>query len=383
MPAALRARCPEIQREFETRRAEATQNLQQARQIATTVEQVLRVLRAEAGSDSLTRARVEAIRTLRPDVTRARQIYLNIVEQGFTPEQLIEQVEAVETQVNYNLNPSFDPRAIVGDNYADGKERGYGNPDVEGPDAAHGTHVAGIIAAERGNGTGIEGVAPAVRIMSVRTVPDGDERDKDVANAIRYAVDNGAHIINMSFGKSWSPEKELVDEAVRYADSKGVLLVHAAGNDGADTEREPSYPVRAYAAGGAPQRWLEIGASSWQAPDHLAADFSNYGRTVDVFAPGVDILSTTPGNQYESFDGTSMASPVTAGVAALIMAYYPSLSATEVRDIILQSATRYAQQPVVRPGSESERVPFGSLSITGAVVNAHAALQLAEQRSRR
>src|SRR5690606_15207586 len=194
---------------------------------------------------------------------------------------------------------------IVGDDYADTSERFYGNGDVVGPDAGHGTHVAGTIAAERGNGLGIDGIATGVRIMAIRAVPDGDERDKDVANAIRYAVDNGAHIINMSFGKGFSPNKAVVDEAVRYAESKGVLLVHAAGNDGADLESEPSFPNRYFADGDSASLWIEVGASSWQGADQLAAPFSNYGRgRVHVFAPGVDIRSTIPGNGYEENSGT-------------------------------------------------------------------------------
>ena len=168
---------------------------------------------------------------------------------------------------------------------------------------------------------------PAVRLMAVRAVPDGDERDKDVANAIRYAVDNGAQIINMSFGKGFSPQKSAVDAAVQYATEKGVLLIHAAGNDGNDLGVEENYPNRTYLSGGTSQLWIEVGASSWKGADHLAADFSNYGRAqVDLFAPGDNILSTAPGNKYEAASGTSFAAPVVSGIAALIMAYHPELN---------------------------------------------------------
>jgi subtilisin family serine protease len=293
-------------------------------------------------------------------------------------------VHLLELRLEYGLNPEFDPRHIVGDDYADATERVYGNADIEGPSAEHGTHVAGIIGAERGNGIGVDGIAPAVRIMVLRAVPDGDERDKDVANAIRYAVDNGADIINMSFGKGYSPRKDVVDAAVRYADEKGVLLVHAAGNAGADLGVEPNFPTRDYTGGGEPGLWLEVGASSWRAAENLPAPFSNYGdEEVDVFAPGVDILSTVPDNAYEPNSGTSMAAPVVSGLAALLMAYYPDLSAAEIKQIILESATPYADEPAVRPGSEGERVPFGTLSATGGVVNAYEAIRLAEQRSGR
>jgi subtilisin family serine protease len=245
--------------------------------------------------------------------------------------------------------------------------------------------VSGIIGAIRGNDTGIEGIAHNVRVMMVRTVPDGDERDKDVANAIRYAVDNGAQIINMSFGKSYSPHKRVVDDAVKYADSRGVLMVHAAGNDGENVDETPSFPTAVFEDGGRAQNWIEVGASSWKGADSLVAPFSNYGHDrVDVFAPGVDILSTAPGGGYEQQSGTSMAAPVVSGVAALLMAYYPDLTAADVKRIILESATRLTDRQVLRPNSEGlpgPAVPFGTLSATGGIVNAYEAIRMAEEMS--
>jgi subtilisin family serine protease len=267
---------------------------------------------------------------------------------------------------------------VVGDNPADLNERGYGNPDVAGPDAKHGTHVAGIIAANRDNGYGAEGIAAPVQIMAVRAVPNGDERDKDVANAIRYAVDNGAHIINMSFGKSYSPQKQAVDEAVRYAEANGVLLVHAAGNDGKDVDTQPNYPSDRFLGGQTVTNWISVGASGWQAGEAFVASFSNYGQAqVDLFAPGVQIHSTLPGSTYGPNQGTSMAAPMVSGVAALVWAYYPALTATQLKDVLLRSAVRYSQEKVVKPGTEDEAVPFNTLSVTGGVVNAYEALKLA------
>ena len=224
-------------------------------------------------------------------------------------------------------------------------------------------------------------MAPAVKLMVLRTVPDGDERDKDVANAIRYAVDNGAQVINMSFGKAYSPQKDAVDAAVRYAESKGVLLVHASGNEGTNVDTSPSYPTRTFLAGGTAPNWIEVGASAPSA-DSLAASFSNYSRTrVDVFAPGVSIWSTVTKGGYERLQGTSMASPVVAGVAALLLAHYPGLTPAQVKDILIQSATKFPNQSVVRPGEGGGRVPFAELSVSGGVVNVYNALRLAEQRS--
>lgn len=384
LSAAARAeyeRYREIAADFEAERAETTQMLQQIRMISTAVDGATALLREHLGTDTLTTEQVANIQATQPEIRQARQVFLQLSSAGITPAIIEEQREYVEGRLEYGLNPSFNPRPIVGDDYADLSQRSYGNTNVEGPDAGHGTHVAGIIAAERGNGIGVDGIAPAVQIMTIRAVPDGDERDKDVANAIRYAVDNGADIINMSFGKAYSPQKERVDEAVRYADEQGVLMVHAAGNDAADLGTEPSFPSQFYEGGGEAANWIEVGASAWWAADSLAAPFSNYGgEEVDVFAPGLEIFSTVPGDQYERNSGTSMAAPVVSGLAALIMAYYPELSAEEVKRVILESATRYADQSVVRPGGGG-RVPFGELSATGGVVNAYAAIRMAEQLS--
>ncbi|HEX2190500.1 MAG TPA: S8 family peptidase, partial [Longimicrobiaceae bacterium] len=381
--AAARAeyqRFQEIREDFQRQVQQTREQAQQVAGIKTALDQFLAVLRRELGTDSLTVQNVSALRPVRMEVMQARQAYLQLAAAGITPKQVDDEVERLQGRLRQGLNPDFDPRSVVGDRYDDPTDRIYGNNDVEGPDASHGTHVAGIVAAERGNGLGVDGIASGARIMSVRVVPDGDERDKDVANAIRYAVDNGARIINMSFGKGHSPQKAWVDDAVRYAESKGVLLVHAAGNDAANLDEEPSYPVRTFLSGGQPRNWIEVGASSYAA-DSLAANFSNYSRTrVDVFAPGVSILSTVPGNDYQRNQGTSMAAPVVSGLAALILSYYPELTAVQVRDIILETATRFPGQ-VIRPGEEGGRIPFAELSATGGVVNAYEALRLAEQRA--
>jgi subtilisin family serine protease len=381
LSTADRERCDRVTREYEQKRAEARQMLEQLRAVNAAMSQVVPLLKRAAGVDSLTTERVATLRPVSSEVQQARDIYLQLASIGITPSIALKAEKQYESQVQFGFNPSFDPRPLVGDNYANVSERRYGNTDVTGPDAEHGTHVAGIIGAVRDNGAGIDGIAPAVRIMAVRAVPDGDERDKDVANAIRYAVDNGAQIINMSFGKGYSPQKGAVDDAVKYADSKGVLIVHAAGNDGENSGEHPSYPTPMHLSGGQAQHWIEVGASSWKGGDSLAAPFSNYsGDRVDVFAPGVDILSTVPGGKYEPNSGTSMAAPVVSGLAALLMAYYPDLTAADVKRVVLESATRRRDLQVIRPGATSdERVTFGSLSVTGAIVNAYEAIRMAER----
>lgn len=292
------------------------------------------------------------------------------------------QLDGINVKVKYQYNPDYDSRTIVGDNYANSSERYYGNNNVEGPEGSHGSHVAGIIGATRNNKLGMDGIADNVQIMVVRVVPDGDERDKDVANGIRYAVDNGAKIINMSFGKDVSYDKNAVDSAVMYAESKGVLLIHAAGNSSQDNDVALNYPNDSMRANESfAPNWIEVGASGTETKA-LAASFSNYGKNnVDVFAPGVEIWSTTPKGQYSNFQGTSMASPVCAGVAALVWSYFPTLTYAEVKDIILKSA-KPVEKVVPMPsesgnGKDPVMVNFTSLSVTGGVINAKEAVKLA------
>ncbi|WP_046577064.1 S8 family peptidase [Spirosoma radiotolerans] len=284
--------------------------------------------------------------------------------------------EQLKSRAEYNYNPDFNSRTIVGDNPNDVNQRDYGNPDIAGPRPDHGTHVAGIIGADRTNNLGVMGIADAVQIMGVRAVPDGDERDKDVANAIRYAVDNGAQIINMSFGKDYSPQRKTVEDAERYALSKGVLMIHAAGNDGKDIDTAANYPAPRFIDGSAIPNVITVGASAEPNTADLVASFSNYGKqNVDVFAPGKDIYSTVPGSKYENNSGTSMASPVVAGVAAVLKSYFPKLTYADIKRIILQSATPYATK-VTKPES-TDTVAFASLSKTGGIVNLYDAVKLA------
>ena len=381
-PIADQVYCQKVDADYNKQKADITRNVETYRQIRDVLQQITPVLQKAVAPDSLSADRVRALRPSTPQMTQMRQMYLELASEGATASVIEDGLKSLEGQLKFALNPSYNPRTIVGDTYSDVAERHYGNSDVMGQDAKHGTHVAGIIGAVRGNGIGVDGIAASVKFMMIRTVPDGDERDKDVANAIRYAVDNGAQVISMSFGKAYSPFKSAVDDAVKYADAHGVLMVHAAGNDGADLAKGKNFPTPLYTGGGRPHNWIEVGASSWKGGDKLAAPFSNYGKEqVDVFAPGVDILSTVPGNQYERDSGTSMAAPVVSGLAALILDFYPNLTATDIKTIIMSSVTR-TNQTVSRPGSEDkDSVSFQSLSVTGGIVNAYNALKMAEQVS--
>ncbi|MBX6379452.1 MAG: S8 family peptidase [Thermoflavifilum aggregans] len=275
-------------------------------------------------------------------------------------------------------DPNARRREIVDDNPFDIHDRNYGNNNVAAGNPMHGTHVAGIIAATRGNGIGIDGIADNVIIMPIRVVPDGDERDKDVALGIRYAVDNGAQIINMSFGKPYSPQKKWVDKAVKYAERKGVLLVHAAGNESSDDDTVPNYPNADFLHSHR-RAWnfINVGASTAGPDSLIVASFSNYGKKeVDLFAPGDDIYSTVTHNQYASYSGTSMASPMVAGVAALILEYYPHLTARQLKYVIEHSVTTLPGDSVYIPGTDRKAL-FSDLSKTGGLLNAYQALKLA------
>ncbi|MGI9543107.1 MAG: S8 family peptidase [Cyclobacteriaceae bacterium] len=331
--------------------------------------------------DTITEEEVRAVESTDERVRLAQQILETAYTNGLTDADLEEGQEYFTTALNYGYSLDYDPRSMIGDNYADVKEKDYGNNDVEGSFAFHGTHVAGIIGAQRENNIGMDGIANNVQIMVLRAVPNGDERDKDVANAIIYAVNNGAQVINMSFGKRFSPDKSAVDQAVKYAEQRNVLLVHAAGNSADNNDVKQQYPTHKYSGqGGEASNWIEVGAATWKGAEELPASFSNYGKTsVDIFAPGFDIYSTAPDESYKKASGTSMAAPVTSGVAALLLSYFPHLTAQQVKEIIVKSAVSYKNTEVELPGEADKKVKFGELSKTGGVINAYQAVKLAKK----
>lgn len=287
-------------------------------------------------------------------------------------------------QLNYNLNKDFNGREPVGDDAYDITDVNYGNgnPKNRVDDESHGTHVAGIIAAERNNGKGVNGVANNVAIMSIRAVPNGDEYDKDIARGIRYAVDNGARVINGSFGKSFSPNAEWVNEAIKYAADNNVLFVHAAGNDGANLDDPINANFPNDQINNGPEiadNVITVGALNPKYGSELVASYSNYGKiNVDIFAPGTDIYSTYPNNEYEYSPGTSMAAPGVAGIAALVMSQYPSLTAAQVKKIILQSGLPIKSKVVLgSAGNKSDTLD--QISTSGKIANAYNALVLASK----
>ncbi len=380
-----------VKEEVESKRENASTQLASLSATETMIYGALEALGTALGDKPLTKENVEALDgSSNEQVAIAQNILGRLYAEGEEVGTIKDIKEEVATQigeggdyykaqVDFAYNPDFNPRTIIGDDYSNSYEKGYGNNDYEGPDAFHGTHVSGIIAAARNNNIGMNGVANNVQIMTLRAVPDGDERDKDVANAIIYAVDNGASIINMSFGKGYSWDKVAVDKAVKYACKKDVLLVHAAGNAAQNNDTAENYPRDEYfKKNGKPKgkyasNWMEIGALSWKDGADLPATFSNYGKkNVDVFAPGVAIYSTIPDNEYRNAQGTSMAAPVVAGVAAMLRSYFPALSAEQTKSILMSSSVKTMDKVNV-PG-EDDMKPFSSLSVSGGIVNAYTAV---------
>lgn len=370
---------------------EAVQNKQQYEQIFQVVKGADQLVKTELGKESYTK---EDLLSIEPKTTQMEQS-VAVLSQMFTygdsiPEVLDELEEGIKyftEQANYNLNKDFNGRAPVGDDPYEITDVPYGNgnPKNQVDSESHGTHVAGIIAAQRDNGIGMNGVANNVEIMSIRAVPNGDEYDKDIAMGIRYAVDNGASIINCSFGKSFSPKAEWVYEAIKYAASKDVLIVHAAGNDGEDLEdpKNRNFPNDDMEGNSEfVDNMITVGALSSSYGSEMVASFSNYGnQRVDVFAPGAEIYSSMPNSEYEFQGGTSMAAPAVAGVAALIRSFHPNLSASQVKNIIMQSGLR-TKTSVIVAGDETKATTFDKISKSGKMVNAYNALILADNISK-
>ena len=384
------ARYKKAKAEYDKEYADAMAGMQQVEMIIKADNAIKKAL----GKDTYT---ADDLKNLKSDdqlVNAVKPRFAMILTQ-VSREELMEDIEGgaehYNNVLNYHLNLKYNARKdILKDDEDNWNAKGYGNNNVIGPDkegAKHGTHVAGIIAQLRGNGLGGDGVASNVAvIMPVRAVPDGDEYDKDVANAIRYAVDNGAKVINGSFGKYYSTHSDWVYDAIKYAASKDVLIVCAAGNEGTDLNQEGG--VERYPndnMNGGPEisdNFLSIGALAYNFDDGLIARFSNYGKSdVDVFSPGVQIYATTPNNNYEYLQGTSMASPNAAGVAALIRAYYPKLTAAEVKRVIMQSGVPVNLE--VAAGGDSDNMrEFSEVSMTGKIVNAYNAIIMADALSR-
>lgn len=379
--------------EYDKEFKETTETLLQYNQIKTQLTKAHIAVSRQLGKENYTKKELAAMTANTEEMTQYKGMLMQIQENvnENIPEALKELDEAIDyfnNRLESHFNLTKDFRAVVGDDPTDITDTDYGNNNVMGPsrdkeDIEHGTHVAGIIAANRNNNIGIKGVANNVKIMAIRAVPDGDEYDKDIALAIRYAVDNGAKVINTSFGKYFSPNPEWVQDAIKYAAQNDVLIVNAAGNDGVNLDNTTVYPNDQLPSQSQEiaSNFLTVGALNYTYGSGLVAGFSNYGkRNVDVFAPGTKIWSTTPNNGYEYQQGTSMAAPAVAGVAAMIRGYFPKLTAEQVKQIIMDSGLSSTASVLV--GEEKSNKRFTELSRSGNMVNLYNALILADKVSR-
>ena len=351
-------------------------------QIASALNTAHETLKKELGKDVYTIEEVNTISSTNQNVQQAVQIANNVDANGLSMidavKELNDIIEQVNEQLNYNLNKNFSGRT-TGDDINDISDTGYGNANVKPvkKSESHGTHVAGIIAAERNNGLGANGVANNVEIMALRVVPNGDEYDKDVALSIRYAVDNGAKVINGSFGKSFSPHSDWVRDAIKYASDNDVVFVHAAGNDSNDVDIAPNFPDDNVNHVEVSETYIRVGSLTQKYGSKMVSSFSNYGKkNVDIFAPGSEVYSIIPENEYDFKGGTSMAAPGVAGIAALLRSQFPNLTAAQVKQIILDSGLSLNTKVVVG-GDPSDVRSFSDLSKSGKIANAYNAIIMA------
>jgi cell wall-associated protease len=373
---------------FDKKYAEASQGKGQLEKMVEGINKADNLLVKYLKKPIYTAQDLETITATDAEILKAKNNMQRMFTYGLNVSELKAEIDKelkgyVATVNGDNLKIAY--RKVLGDNPNDIKDTKYGDNNVMGPDKEeilHGTHVAGIVAANRNNNLGGDGIANNVQIMTIRAVPDGDEYDKDIALGIRYAVDNGAKVINGSFGKPFSPQKQWVYDAIKYAESKDVLIVHAAGNDAKDIDKEDNFPndsddkITEFA-----DNFITIGALNFEYGDKVVANFSNFGKiNVDVFAPGVKIYASTPNNNYKYLQGTSMASPNAAGVAALIRSYYPKLSAKQVKHILMDSGVAINMKVTV--GEAKQMDDFASLSKSGKIVNAYNALIMAAMLSK-
>ncbi len=379
----------EAKAEYEKESVKAKANKERYGQMISQVEPAHKAISAKLGKEDYTSEDLTAIKGPTEEEQGQIGMLTQMLGYGGTVPEIMEQltrgIDYFGGRLDTHFNTDENFRSVLGDNPDDFSDNKYGNNDVDGPDpekadTRHGTHVAGIIAAQRNNGIGMNGIAQNVQIMVIRAVPDGDEYDKDIALAIRYAVDNGAKVINTSFGKYYSPHPEWVWDAIKYASENDVLIVNAAGNEGIDLDHKQVYPNDQVGAGEEiGDTFITIGALNYKYGSKMVATFSNYGiSSVDAFAPGVKIWSTTPLNTYEFLQGTSMASPAVAGVAALIRSYFPKLSAKQVKDVLMNSGL-LSSAPVILGGEEDNIENFNTISKSGKMVNLYNALILASK----
>ncbi|MBG7630454.1 MAG: S8 family serine peptidase [Bacteroidetes bacterium] len=283
----------------------------------------------------------------------------------------------------YSNNISFDDRAIIGDNVNDIEDRDYGSPFITNSlkEFTHGSIVSGVLAAHRTNNKGVRGITNTVKLMPLCIQAKfGAETDKDLALSIKYAVENGAQVINISANRTYELHNEWVQQALLYAEEQNVLVVKGAGNSETDIDKIITYPNK-NTKDHVLNNFIVVGATGMELNSNFKPVWANYGRkTVDFYAPGESILTTTPFDSYKVDSGSSLSTAITSGVAALLLSYYPDLKVSEIRQILMESATRY-DLDIELDYDSNTTVPFSKLSNSGGVLNAFNAFVLAEKIS--
>jgi len=370
-----------VKRDYELSVKNKTEELAYYKDVISYYKQTDYIIKKHLKTATYTEQDVRSIKKGKDEVIQSRDFLIQLYDGKVTKEYFEKQVKNIEKELKTRLNPDFNNRAkIVGDNPNNILDSIYGNNmlNVKGP--YHGTGVASIVGALH-NEFGVDGVAQQVKLMIIRIVPNGDERDKDIALAIKYAVRNGADIINCSFAKKYSTHYEFVQDAILLAEERGVLIVHGAGNSGTNNDKISYYPTGIKQDGIVANNWITVGASLSSDDENLAAFFSNYGKTsVDIFAPGYEIKNCILNNKYDKGSGTSIAAPVVAGLAAVLKSYYPYLTAKDLKEIIIKSAYIPKTKRVLIPGENKvEKVNFSDLSISGGIANLYKAILLIEK----
>lgn len=335
---------------------------------------------------------LEIINTLQSKDTIVMQPCINYVKQMYEDDYPFDEFTEY---LNYNrkalktcLNLNYDNRVLVGDDIYDICDSQYGSPifSTITPKMEHGTEVSGVIINALTSIQDNYKISLPIKIMPSCITGNGDPTDKDTALAIRYAVDNGAKVINLSQTKSFSINKKFVDKALKYAEKKDVLIVKSAGNEGLNLDEVLRFPNDNNKKG---EEFIDnmivvSGSTKFTNKNIFDSDY-NYGKkNVDVFAPGIDISTFSPSNNYTESSGTSYSAPIVATIAALLRSYFPNLSAKQVKQILMDSGTSYnVNIPFKQKDGSEKMIPFSELSKSGKVVNAYNAFIMAEKIARK
>lgn len=367
--------------DYELERKKKSEEIEHYKNMLSRYQSSLDLLEAHFKGSDYSEKKLQKLKKATGELLNAQQFIIWMHDNNLSKSYFENGLKKEKNNFETRLNPEYVNReTIVRDDPNDFLDTIYGNNNIDAKGPYHGTGVASIIGAVH-NDIGMEGISKHVKLMIIRIVPNGDERDKDVALAIKYAINEGADIINCSFAKMYSLHEDFVLNALQQAEDKGVLIVHAAGNSGTNNDSIPYYPTGYNYEMQKFTNWISVGASRPNDNENLPAYFSNYGfNSVDVFAPGYAIKTCGLNNTYSKASGTSIAAPVVSGIAAVLKSYYPYLTAAEIKEILIKSVTIPNVEFVNQPGNSNHQVAFKDLSVSGGIVNLYNAILLIESK---